>query len=226
MNNKTILIVDDTVSNLEILEESLSDYDVISCVSGKDALNIVEKETIDLILLDIIMPLMDGYEVCKRLKLNKNTRNIPVIFLTTKTDENSIDIALDLGGIDYIVKPFSTKELLSRIKIQLKLDGIKNKKIDKVELNNGYSWNKQTNLLYCQDEVIKLSRYESTFMKSLIDKLNQDVSYENIHTFIYNLDDYSLSAITSLVKRIRQKTTKELIKSSYKFGYKIETKFV
>ncbi len=226
MNKKTILIVDDIVSSLEILEETLNDYIVVSCISGKDALNIVEQETIDLILLDIMMPSMDGYEVCKRLKSNQNTKNIPIIFLTSKTDDRSIDTALDLGGIDYIMKPFNTKELLSRIKIQLKLDSIKNKIIDKIKLNYGYSWNKQTNLLSHQNIVIELSRYESTFIKCLIDELNQDVSYENIHASIYNFDDYSLSAITSLVKRIRQKTTKDLIKSLYKFGYKIESKFI
>jgi putative two-component system response regulator len=74
MNNKTILTVDDTVENLDILIELLDDYDVIDATSGKDALEIVNKEKIDLNLLDIMMPEMDGYEVCEKLKANPITK--------------------------------------------------------------------------------------------------------------------------------------------------------
>ena len=77
MENKTILIVDDTVENLDILGELLSKYDVIDAISGEDALAIVNDEKIDLILLDIMMPNMDGYEVCQRLKNSVETEDIP-----------------------------------------------------------------------------------------------------------------------------------------------------
>jgi len=121
IENKTILIVDDTVSNLDILDELLSEYDIISSISGKEALEITEEEKIDLILLDIMMPDMDGYEVCKKLKANEQTKDIPIMFITAKTDENSIEKAYDIGGIDYITKPFKPKELLARIKRELQL---------------------------------------------------------------------------------------------------------
>ncbi len=122
MGNKTILIVDDAVENLDMLGEFLSNYDVIDAISGEDALDIVEnEEKINLILLDIMMPDMDGYEVCEKLKNNPNTADIPVIFTTAKTDEDSIEKAYDVGGIDYITKPFKLKELLARVKRELKL---------------------------------------------------------------------------------------------------------
>ena len=119
MKNKTILVVDDAVENLDILANLLEDYDVVDTTSGEDVFNIVQSEEIDLILLDIIMPQMDGYEVCTRLKADEKTKNIPVIFLTAKTDEQSIEKAYDVGGIDYIAKPFKPKELLARVDTQL-----------------------------------------------------------------------------------------------------------
>ena len=120
MKNKTILAVDDTAINLDILEELLKQYDVVNAISGEDALDIVKKEKIDLILLDIMMPVMDGYEVCRRLKSDDNTKNIPIIFITAKADEDSIEKAYDLGGTDYVTKPFRPKELISRVKKELK----------------------------------------------------------------------------------------------------------
>ena len=121
MQTKTILVVDDTVTNLDILVDLLDEYDVIDATNGKDALEIVEEENISLILLDIMMPDMDGYEVCKKLKENSSTKDIPIIFITAKTDEDSIEKAYDVGGSDYVTKPFQPKELISRVKKELKL---------------------------------------------------------------------------------------------------------
>ena len=121
MDDKKILIVDDTVSNLDILEDLLHEYIVLSSTNGQDALEAVNEEPIDLILLDIMMPDMDGYEVCKRLKSNPETKEIPVIFITAKDDEASIEKAYKVGGDDYVRKPFLPKELLARVKKELKL---------------------------------------------------------------------------------------------------------
>ena len=114
-----ILAIDDTTTNLEILEDLLEEYDVIPTISGRDALEITNKEKVDLILLDIMMPNMDGYEVCRRLKSDDKTKDIPIIFITAKADEDSIEKAYDMGGTDYITKPFKPKELLSKVKKEL-----------------------------------------------------------------------------------------------------------
>ena len=127
MQEKTILIVDDTVENLDILEELLEQYDIISVTNGKDAIDIANKEKIDLILLDIMMPYMNGYEVCKTLKSNKDTKDIPVIFITAKTDEESIEKAYEVGGADYVTKPFLPKELKARVKKELQIQDMMNK---------------------------------------------------------------------------------------------------
>ena len=121
MQNRTILAVDDTIENLDVLVDLLSDYDVIDATSPTEALEIVKEEKIDLILLDIMMPQMDGFEVCRRLKADPMTKDIPVIFVTAKTDEESIEKAYDVGGSDYITKPFLPKELLARVKKELRI---------------------------------------------------------------------------------------------------------
>jgi len=118
-NKSTILIVDDTETNIDILLGLLGDYDVAVATDGQSALDIIKEDDIDLVLLDIMMPDMDGYDVCKELKNSK--KNIPVIFITARTDEDSIEKAYDVGGDDYITKPFKPRELIARVKTQLKL---------------------------------------------------------------------------------------------------------
>jgi len=119
---KTILIIDDVSINIKILVDLLSDkYDVIIALSGLEALEVLKQSPIDLILLDIMMPNIDGYEVCKKLKQNDKTKNIPIIFITAKIDEDSIEKAYEVGGVDYVTKPFKPRELLARVKMQLDL---------------------------------------------------------------------------------------------------------
>jgi len=121
MNSKTILIVDDTIANLNILCNLLVEYDLLTATVGIDALEIVDEEKVDLILLDVLMPDMDGFEVCKILKSKKETKDIPVIFITSDSSEDSIEKGYEIGGIDYITKPFKPKELLACVSTQLDL---------------------------------------------------------------------------------------------------------
>ena len=128
MKTKTILIVDDTKENVDILLSLLSEYDLLVALNGEKALQMVEKHRVDLILLDIVMPVMDGFEVCEKLKSNTLTSEIPIIFLTVKTDAVSVEKAYDAGGSDYITKPFKPKELLARVKRELQLQAFKTEK--------------------------------------------------------------------------------------------------
>ncbi len=122
MIGKNILIVDDTETNIDILIDLLDDkYELLVATDGSTALEILAQEKIDLVLLDIMMPIMDGYDVCKHIRNNYNTEELPIIFITAKSDEESIEKAYDIGGNDYVVKPFKAKELLARIDTQLKL---------------------------------------------------------------------------------------------------------
>lgn len=114
----TILIVDDNQENLRVASNSLKQagYKLALALSGQDALKILEKIPVDLILLDVMMPGMDGYQVCKTLKSNESTAEIPVIFLTAKTQTEDIVEGFEAGGVDYILKPFNHHELMVRVK--------------------------------------------------------------------------------------------------------------
>ena len=122
-NKPTVLVVDDTPDNLALISALLKDtYHVKVAVSGEKALRIATgAKPPDLILLDIMMPQMDGYEVCKRLKAHRGTADIPVIFVTARADEEDERIGLEIGAVDYITKPISPAILLARVKAQLTL---------------------------------------------------------------------------------------------------------
>jgi len=120
-NKQTILIVDDNELNLDILVSILSDYDVISVKSGASAFEVLREAEIDLILLDVMMPDMNGFDVCKYLKADDATMHIPVIFITAKHDVDDIKEGFDVGAVDYVTKPFNTLELLSRVNTHLQL---------------------------------------------------------------------------------------------------------
>ncbi len=108
----TVLVVDDTESNIDIAVEALGEqYEISVALDGESALEIVEEEVPDLILLDIMMPDMDGYEVCKRLKAAEKTRSIPVVFLSAITGEEEKQKGFDLGAVDYLTKPIEPKAL-------------------------------------------------------------------------------------------------------------------
>jgi len=115
IGSPSILIVDDVPKNIQTDEG----YNLFFAQSGEAALKQINSRAFDLILLDIMMPEMDGFEVCSEIRKNKETKNIPVIFLTAKSDEEAIAKGFYLGGVDYITKPFNSVELLARVKTHI-----------------------------------------------------------------------------------------------------------
>ena len=121
--NQKILVVDDERFNINVLVDLLKpSYKMMAAKSGQQALKAARsKNPPDLILLDIMMPEMDGYEACRQLKADKETANIPIIFLSAKTQTEDKIKGLDLGGADYVTKPFDSGEVLARVRAQLKI---------------------------------------------------------------------------------------------------------
>ena len=119
----TVLIVDDQPRNLEIAQAALSSegFEIMTATGGQQALQRVAMRTPDLILLDVLMPEMDGFEVCVRIKKNPATHDIPVIFLSGVADHQSITTGFDLGGVDYVTKPFNKAELQARVRTHVEL---------------------------------------------------------------------------------------------------------
>ncbi len=117
-----ILIVDDTAENINVLIRVFekTDYQISFAPNGKKALELISMEMPDLILLDIMMPEMDGFEVCKTIKANPETREIPIIFITAKDETEDIIKGFSMGAVDYIVKPFRAEEVCTRVQTQIK----------------------------------------------------------------------------------------------------------
>lgn len=131
---KKILIVDDNKLNLVIAKNVLkATYDVATVTGGKEAMAYFENDTCDLILLDIIMPVMDGFEVIEKLKESEKTRDIPVIFLTADNDAATESRCFTCGAIDFIVKPFVAEVMLSRIGRALELEELRKNLADRLE---------------------------------------------------------------------------------------------
>ncbi len=118
-----VLVVDDEPTNLRVLYKLLSErgYDVLVAANGTEALNIVARANPDLVLLDLMMPVMDGLEVCRRLRALESVRNLPVIFLTASGDEQSVLDAFAAGATDYVLKPFRADEVCARVDTQLQV---------------------------------------------------------------------------------------------------------
>ncbi len=126
MNRPRILIADDTAASLSLLSHVLEPqgYEILAVSSGKDALKLAERAQPDLILLDVMMPGHDGFHVCRTLKAEDSTRNIPVIFITSRNDTASILNGFRVGAVDYIVKPYQSEEVVTRVATHLKISGL------------------------------------------------------------------------------------------------------
>ncbi len=160
--NGTILIVDDNSANLGVLSDALSQegFEVRVAKSGKMALERVKYALPDLILLDVMMPEMDGFETCRRLQANPETTHIPVIFMTALSDTANKVEGFQLGAVDYITKPFQQEEVLARVKLHLKLHVLAEKLEEKnllleqkvVEVSKAYEDLQQMQIQLIQSE--------------------------------------------------------------------------
>ncbi len=122
LQQKTVLIVEDNPDIMEILKYNLSKegFETILAEDGKKACALAAEKIPSLVILDLMLPIVDGLQVCKFLKRNADTKNIPVIIVSAKDEESDIITGLDLGAEDYLTKPFSPKELIARIKAVLR----------------------------------------------------------------------------------------------------------
>jgi CheY-like chemotaxis protein/nitrogen-specific signal transduction histidine kinase len=217
LTNSTILIVDDTPENIDILVDLLEDYDKKVAIDGLDALETVHSgELPDLILLDIMMPEMDGYEVCRKLREDEKTKDIPVIFLTAKTQKKDIIKGFEAGGQDYVTKPFDATELLHRVNTQLLL---KKQRDELNELNEKLEEKvkeRTFELNVAKEKAEESDRLKSEFISSIsheirtplnavvgfssfIAEANEDPTMEEYSYYIKKQTDLLLKLITDIV---------------------------
>lgn len=183
-----ILLVDDDTKNLQVAMNILKDYNVIYAQSGDKALELLEKNNFDLILLDVVMPTMDGYFVCSKIKQNEKTKRIPVIFLTVKDDEKDIVKGFELGAVDYITKPFYSEVLLKRVEVHLKLASVMNE-LELVNTNLNLLVKEQVDQIRQKDEII-VRQSKISAMASIIDviTLQWKQPLDKIKLYLQSLD--------------------------------------
>lgn len=150
MNYGKILVVDDEEHIVELIKFNLekNGYKVVTAFNGNDAIKLASDEKPDLIVLDLMLPGIDGIEICKILKRDENTEKIPIIMLTARGEETDKILGLELGADDYVTKPFSVKELIARIKAVLRRSSEVNKK--------------QESIIKIRDIVIDTEKHEVT----------------------------------------------------------------
>lgn len=181
-----VLVVDDTETNVDLLVGMLDEvYDVRVATDGAGALEAVAEEKPDMILLDVMMPGMDGYEVCRRLKASPETRDIPVIFLTAMTGENDEARGLSLGAVDYIAKPFSPELVKSRVNNQIELKRYRDRLEDLVRERTSELAATQEVAIYCLASLTETRDPETgghilrtqRYVRTLAERLSRRPSY-------------------------------------------------
>lgn len=219
MKNISILIVEDQSSLLDRLEQYLGIFcdTVYKANDGEMGLVLYEKYSPDIILTDIDMPKLTGVELVQKVREKDSETQLIILSAHTNTEDFLKVVPLNL--VSYLVKPIKMEQLK-----QVVLKAIENLSKDNyINLNNNYLWNIDKKILLLDGKQIELTNNENTFIEILVSKLNQKVSYEEIHYYIYNLKEFSQDALFSIAKRIRKKTTKDFIKSSFKYGYILES---
>ena len=207
-----ILLVDDDTKNLQVAMTILKNYNVIYAQSGDKALELLEKNKFDLILLDVVMPIMDGYHVCSKIKANDKTKKIPIIFLTVKDDEKDIVKGFELGAVDYVTKPFYSEVLLKRVEVHLKLASAMNE-IEQINLNLNEIVNNQIKELRQKDEII-VQQSKISAIASVIDIISVQWKkpLDKIKLYLQSLDFRMANLEEFKDDNIFQKTLKQVNK--------------
>ena len=223
---KTILIVDDEKMILNLLSCNLlkEGYNVIEATDGLEAISVAQEKKPDLILLDVMLPKLDGLSVCKRIK---NMMNVPILMVTAKDEELDKIVGLELGADDYITKPFSIRELLARVKANLrKADVISNIRQEEKEkkANEEAIELKRTNIIkvgvltldldrfevMVNDKIVDLTLREFEVLKFLASDPGQVITRETLLEKVWGYEYYGdIRTVDVTVRRIREKIEKD-----------------
>ena len=198
---KRILVVDDLPENVLMLQDRLEHegYEVLTAYNGRSGIEKAQTELPDLILLDIMMPDINGFEVCKTLVNDKRTSDIPIIFVTAKTDAEDIKEGLDAGAYDYIKKPVNKIELLARVKSELKLSDA-NKLLVEVEKRNTFFATVVTANHKIKQPLTLISLSSAAIKRELKkDEISKDVVLEKIKYI-----DLAITEITAVLDQLNK----------------------
>jgi len=235
MLNQTILLVDDEEHILELLKFNLlnAGFKVITALSGEKALKYCQDTPPDIVLLDIMLPGMDGLETCKRLKSQSRTALIPIIMITAKSEEIDKLIGFELGADDYITKPFNIRELVARVKALLRRSSITTKEANEPQIIKvgDLTMDTSTYEVLQSDKKIDLTLKEFEMLKLLIKSGGKVLTREFLLDSVWGYDYYGETRTVDVhIRHLRQKLSDEngsrYIETvrgiGYKFNYKEE----
>ena len=222
---KKILIVDDEPDILEFLKYNLKreGYDVVTAPDGKQALAVAAAEKPDLIILDIMMPEMDGVEACNRLRSMKEFQHTPIAFLTARDEDFSQIAALDSGGDDYITKPIKPRVLISRIQALLRRSGRPaDEETNEIRLHN-LVIDKQRVVIFKDGQPIELPRKEFEIIWLLASRPGRVFTREEIFDKIWGSDIIvGNRTIDVHIRKLRERVGEEYVKTVKGIGYKFD----
>ncbi len=214
----SVLLVEDDPRLQSMLEKYLALFfeDVFVTDNTFDAYRIYEQKSPDVIYTDIELPRQNGLEFIQKIRQKESTT--PIVILSAHTKNEYFTTAVELSLTAYLIKPISSQKLKESVeKCKKKLEPTPS-----IKTTSEYSWSSSTASLSKEGQEIELTKYELALLEILCKNEGSCVSYEDIHNHIYDFEEFSKSALSSLVKRVRQKTSKELIVSCFNFGYKIK----
>jgi len=224
-----ILIVDDEKDIVKMLDYNLKKegFRVISAYDGEDALDMAAREHPDLIVLDLMLPGIDGLEVCKTLKKESKTASIPIIMLTAKTQESDKVVGLELGADDYVTKPFSPRELIARIKAVLRRAKEKDK-LPEVLKTGGLTIDFSRISVSLKGKPVELTAKEFELLTTLIKAKGRVLSRDYLLDSIWGYDhavEIQTRTVDVHIRTLRKKLKSEAkrIVTVKNYGYRFET---
>lgn len=203
--NKKILIVDDEKNIVEILNFNLKKegYDTIAAYDGENALRLASESNPDLILLDVMLPIMDGFKVCQEIRKTNDTT--PIIMLTAREEETDKVFGLELGADDYITKPFSIREVLARVKANIRRTNSKTAANDRIQ-DDGIVINLERYDVFKNGRGTELTQLEFELLKFLAGQPGKVFSREELLREVWQYDFLGdLRAVDVAVRRLREK---------------------
>jgi DNA-binding response OmpR family regulator len=225
---KLITIVDDEEDILELLSVNLkkNGYSVQTYGNASDLFKQINKKIPDLMILDIMLPDMDGYDICKKVKNDPVLKSVPIIMLSAKSEETDKIIGLELGADDYVTKPFSPKELVARVKAVLRRTETKAALKETSAADGRIKLNKEEFNIIVDGKKIDVTNTEFKLLELLMSKKGFVFSREKILDYIWEDKDIFDRTIDVHIRHLRTKLGKfgSVIKNIHGVGYKIEDK--
>ena len=224
MAGQKILIVEDDKHISKLVKYNLekAGFDCTVTVTGEDALEVLDRDSIDLIILDIMLPKMDGFETCRHIKQDKKLAGVPIIMLTAKGEEVDKVVGFELGADDYVVKPFSPRELILRVKAILKRGKPQEEEKDILSVDK-ITIDIPRHKVTVDKKEIKLTQLEFKLLVTLIKRKGRVQSRDGLLEDVWDIaSDVTTRTIDTHIKRLREKLGKtgKLIETVRGIGYR------